>query len=411
MRRFLLIGGYACNNPGDEAILKSTVYFLNELYPESLFYIWADRENFSVTFDREIFYRVIHWQPFRLMLSDGFLAKVLTKVYTDLFPFSRRLVRLFTRRDRKFMNALRKSDKVIFIGGGYLNSYYSLINMNYLALLAEELCKPVVLLGQTLGPFHRPQHRTMAGEIFRIAEKIVLRESYSEKEVSEFPEKVLCGADDAIAFEPRLTQRDREMVDRVLAPGQDREVYNVGINLVRRRNSRAYYERIAEALRSFCQTVPEARVHLFFIPMETSRYCDDRLEGERFARYVPPECEYRIIREDWPVEVKFHFISRLDLLIGMRLHSLVFSLTGGVPAIGIYQDEYYLRKVCGLLKSFGLDGHALLMDKTARLPELIGEALRKREHLRSLILRNKSDILTHQRSLIESVMRGIPDEN
>ena len=52
--KFLVIGGYSAGNPGDEAILKSTVYDLDQLMPGSTFAIWTSSRTFEPKFDRAI---------------------------------------------------------------------------------------------------------------------------------------------------------------------------------------------------------------------------------------------------------------------------------------------------------------------------------------------------------------------
>ncbi len=44
-------------------------------------------------------------------------------------------------------------------------------------------------------------------------------------------------------------------------------------------------------------------------------------------------------------------ISRMDLIVGMRLHTLIFSLGAAVPSIGIVYDP----KICSFLDYVGID--------------------------------------------------------
>lgn len=50
---------------------------------------------------------------------------------------------------------------------------------------------------------------------------------------------------------------------------------------------------------------------------------------------------------------------RAALVITSRYHPLVFALSGGVPAIGIYLDEYTRTKMCGALEFAGLEDWSL----------------------------------------------------
>lgn len=409
-KHFLLIGGYSHRNPGDEAILKSTVYSLNDLHPGSRFTIWSLHPDIDIHFDRDIRHDLVVWKPFPLFLGSSFLTKALIKLYVHLFPWSKRLASAFSRPHPDFLRAVRECDKAVFIGGGYINSRYSVIEMNYLSSLIQRQGKSMVLLGQTLGPFQRRQHYQMAEEIFRNAENIVLRDVFSMKEVEKHRDKVHCGIDDAIAFEPRLTSANRSKIDRFCGTEKPADAVYLGFNLLDwTREPEGYYGEVAKALASFAASLKDRKLKVFFIPMETSEYCDDRAEGRRFQAFAAgAKYDYVLVDEDLSVEEKRHILSRMDLFVGMRLHALAFSLASGVPTVGIYHNEYYFRKICGLLRSFGLNDNALWVERTEKLPGLIDKTFKNREEYSSLILEKKRIMVEAQRGIHRQVIDGEP---
>ena len=403
--KFFIIGGYTCGNPGDEAILKSTIYYLHERFPKSFFYIWNDNKDFTVQFDRSVRHRFVFWKLPRWMYLNNLLTKITVKLYTDLFPFSKTLISALNRPPVKLVHALRDSDKAIFLGGGYLNSYYSLLKMNFLASWIKAHNKPLLLFGQTLGPFVKATHARIASEIFSIAETIVLRDHHSEKEVVNFQEKVLYGVDDAVGFSPKLEARVQSVVDPYFKEdGPD--VVHWGLNLRQWDDSRDYYPQIARAMESAARAFPEFRIKWLFLPMETSQYCDDRREAAELFRHLGKHCDLTVVREELSVEAKSYFLSRLDLFLGMRLHSLVFALNSGVPTIGLYHNEYYRRKICGVLKSFGVEACSLSLQETQSLPDLIARIMDTRDSYKTMILGNKSSIMDRQQRMLENVLQG-----
>lgn len=399
MKKYFLAGGYSCGNPGDEAILKSTVYSIHSMAPDSFFYIWTDKRDFALRFDRPVSYQLVFWKPLPWTKVDHFFSKAAVKLYTDFFPVFRDLLQWGRGANAAAAAALRDAHRVIFVGGGYLNSDYCLLEMNYLCSLAKKFKKPMTLLGQTLGPFERRQHQRMADEVFRQADAIIVRDVHSLQEVGGFRSKVYCGADDAICFSPKLDEAERERIDRRLAGRGDRLL--IGVNLRNWQGSRHFYPAVARELERFAAGRP---VEIIFIPMETSAYCDDRPEAEHFGALLTGAHPYVKMDEPLSVEAKHYLISRLDLFIGMRLHSLVFSLGSGVPTIGLYQNEYYFRKIHGLFHAFGIEENALPLGSAAALGERLEAMFSDRRRCRDVILENKSRIARNRQSLFESVI-------
>jgi len=59
--------------------------------------------------------------------------------------------------------------------------------------------------------------------------------------------------------------------------------------------------------------------------------------------------EAYILEKELPVQSLLGVFANLDLVLGMRLHSLIFAAASGVPAVGICYDP----KVEGFLKQVG----------------------------------------------------------
>lgn len=400
--RFLVAGGYSGGNPGDEAILKSTLYELDASFPGSFFGIWTSHDEFRPRFDRPIDHEILSWRPLPWTHGTSLGDRALMKLYVDTFPLSRSVVRAMSGRDRRVEDAIRGYDKVIFVGGGYINSDYAIAEMNFLAGVAERLGKPSYLLGQTLGPFRKTQHARMARQIFGAARAVVLRDEDSRSEVEAFAAKVFLGSDHAIAFEPRISGEDRLLASRYVEDG----AVNVGINLRLWRDSRNYYAEVARALSEFAAFVPGGRLRLVFVPMETGPLCDDREEGDLFGDYLPQGLDYRVVWEPLSVEARHHLISRLHLFAGMRLHSLVFALACGVPTIGIYHDEYYRRKIGGLFERFRMPGLAIPIQRAGEMGRLLRGAYSQHDRMRERILDRRDRIVKDQHEIVVNVIGG-----
>src|SRR5690606_35852105 len=82
---------------------------------------------------------------------------------------------------------------------------------------------------------------------------------------------------------------------------------------------------------------------------------------EKFSSYEI-ENNFIIINDDYsPRQLKFIY-SKLDLLVGTRLHSCIFSLSEGVPCLNI---AYHGTKSQGIMSDLGLGSFVFSIDKVS----------------------------------------------
>lgn len=403
-RNLFIAGGYSHGNPGDEAILKATLGRLRKRMPDAKFTVWLESHAAPFHLDPSLRAEFVHWDPLGWMYRGGFASKVAVKIYTDGYPLSWRLMSKLGDVQGPGLEKLRRADTLVMIGGGYLNSYYLLLKMHALAMLAKSVGTPLVLLGQTLGPFIKRQHRAMAEEIFHYARRIVLRDAFSQDEVAKHRGKILLGTDDAVGFAPRPNETDLRAVARALRGPAD--AVQVGVNLIGLGESRRHYAAIAAALSAFARALAPRPVRAVFVPMETSRYCDDRAEAALLSKdWARPQNLEFVVAGDLPsVESRYELIRRMDLFVGMRLHSLVFALSAGVPTVGLYHEEYYYRKIRGLFRGFGMEEFALPIEHSQRVLEPVMSAYRGAAELRGQLAERKQEILSEKEAMLAETL-------
>lgn len=402
MKKILIIGGYSCKNPGDEAILKSTIYRIKEFFPDAFFYIWTDQRNFTLNFDREIPFEIIHWNIFPDILRVKKLNAVLRAFYNNFFPFSRYLLAPFFSNE-KFNKVVLDCNAVIAVGGGYLTSHYSVKEINYLANTVKRLNKPFYLIGQTLGPFYRKYHLLMADEIFQYADKIVIRDVDSMSEVYRYKQKVTIGSDDAILFEPNNKKVDEFLENSLLRPSNSELTLNIGFNLRIWGDSRESYPQLARSLSKITALLPEYKIRFVFVPMEVSNNCDDRIEGRYFYGLLDKQIDFVILENPLTVEQIYGLIGHLDFFIGMRLHGLVFALSNAVPSIGLYYEDYYERKIRGLFEVFDFNNYSLMLKEVDNLDQMFYQMFLKKDLFREKLRDQKNKIIEKQREILKEI--------
>lgn len=348
---FFVIGGYTHSNPGDEAILLSTLSTLNELKPGSHFTIWTSAQDTEVKLPEGLKHEFFVFDPLPSFLKLG----PVRGLYRKMFPLSSGLLRRLGL-GREAFRRMRASDAVVFVGGGYLNSHYNLLEMQFLGRLAEQSARPVILLGQSIGPLTSKKDREIAKHLCQYASAIVVREPFSLAEVSVFG-NVRLSIDDAFALKPSpLGPSAEKLVEK-----KENEIL-LALNLTKVREE-ADIMRVSQALDQFASALAPRKLRVVFVPMEVSRYCDDRMDGRKFER-IPRSYSFSMLDERLKPSEVSALVARVDLLVSMRLHLVVFGLTHGVPSIGLYQDDYYRQKLVGIMKGFEAERYALPLPPT-----------------------------------------------
>jgi polysaccharide pyruvyl transferase WcaK-like protein len=228
-----------------------------------------------------------------------------------------------------------------------------------LAELAHELRLPVVLLGQTLGPALSPDESTRLGEVLRRAAYVGVRELDSLGLASALgvdPERLHYQLDDAYGLAPSAPGRERLAALRLVEDPRPLMLVTVDPSFGATSGDERLV-RIAGQLDALAQATGS---RLLFAPhcggpgaVET---VSDLAAGRRLARLLQAPMP---LLDVWaPREVRW-LCGKAALVVSTRYHPLVFACAGGVPALGIFSDEYTRVKLRGALVHSGLERWAL----------------------------------------------------
>jgi polysaccharide pyruvyl transferase WcaK-like protein len=258
--------------------------------------------------------------------------------------------------------AVRASDAVIITGGGNLSSLWPIhiAQRASIAALAREFDKPLVVTGQTLGPWLDSAGKERVGELLARASLVGVREaaSFELARVLGVPaDRLQLNPDDAsflgddgtasetagsyclVTLASHVGDADRDAVSLALAALLDEvvAVTGLGIRFLAHhaslrpgpaRGDAVMHERVAAAMAAPSATVPTT----------------DARAAAVLARGA-------------------------SLIVSSRYHPIVFGVAAGVPSIGISVDDYTGVKLRGALTAFGQAGpltvEALLAHKGA----------------------------------------------
>lgn len=326
----VICGAYGKGNAGDDAILKAIVQEMREIDPARSIWVMSRR------------------------------PKETRAVYRTNAVYTFNIISVLHR--------FRKSALYINGGGSLMQdvtSTRSLLYYLYTLRAAKSLGCRVMMYGCGIGPINRPSNRKAAARAMNHAvDLITLRDDLSRGELASMgitnPD-VRLSADPTIILEPT----PRETVDLKLeALGIPAEGKYIGFGLRNWKGLDDVLEEIAEAAD---YAYEKHGLIPLFVPIE---YPSDLYPAEQVAALL--HCPHYTIRTRQPIEMTIGILSRMTAVVGIRLHSLMFSAGHGVPVVGMSYDI----KVDGFLKYIGSHTCIQLADvKAEKIKPLIDECV------------------------------------
>lgn len=286
--RILFSGYYGLGNAGDEAVLAASIALFRSRQPD-------------------------------LKLTALSAAPVATRTIhgIDAVP----------RMRPATLAAIRRCDLFLSGGGSLLQDRTSMRSLWYYLFLlnfARRAGKKTMIFAQGIGPLTRPKARSLTARALSQVSAITVRDAESADLLREIGVASKSGpdievtADPVFALEPKVT-------DRVTAAALNRPV--IGISLRPWPGVERLLPPLVEALEAF-----EGRAALQAWPLQPSH---DLPVCEALASRYP---EVKVMREDLTPAEWMALAGWTDVVVGMRLHSLIFAAARAVPIVGISYD-------------------------------------------------------------------------
>ncbi|KAB3533553.1 polysaccharide pyruvyl transferase CsaB [Alkaliphilus serpentinus] len=300
MKKVFLFGYYGFRNAGDEAILKTIIKQIRR----------KDIQVSALTYN----------------------AKETTEKYN--------IVGISRNHYRQIIKAIKDSDAVICGGGSILQDVTSSRSLLYylaIVLLAKKMGKKVMFYGNGFGPINSSLNRRLVKYIIEKVDVITVRD-YNSKELLQslgVKHNITVTAD--VTFGMDLISEE-EINSLLHQEGFEEGKKYVGIS-VRRWKGQESYKKIIAATADY---LDKRGYNIVFIPMQ---YPEDVEISTEIVNLM--ETKGKIITKSYSPEEIAGIISRTELMIGMRLHSLIFATIVHVPMVGLEYEE----KIHSFLKS------------------------------------------------------------
>ncbi|WHX48752.1 polysaccharide pyruvyl transferase CsaB [Paenibacillus woosongensis] len=314
----VISGYYGFRNIGDEAVLQS---ILNALREES------EAAGLRI-------------EPVVLSIDPEWTARTYGVKAVHRMKFS------------EVRDAIKNSSGLISGGGSLLQDATGVKSIPYylgVVKLAQWLRKPTFIYAQGIGPVNRRMFRPLIASVFRRCEYVSVRDVESSALLRDIgiPKNMIEVVPDPVmglSLPEANSREDIAVSDFGRAAGSEeggaasgkRELPVLGVSVRFWNPQRTELMKLAEGLDALLSRMA---LHIRFLPFhypsddEASRFVMNMLshaEDHGSEISIAPQSET-------PLEMLGE-VSRCDLLIGMRLHSLIYAASQNVPMLGISYD-------------------------------------------------------------------------
>ncbi len=309
----------------------------------------------------------------------------------------------------QLLRAIYKSDIVVSGGGTLLQDGTSTRSLlYYLGIIktAKLLGKKVMLYSNGIGPVSGKFNRRLIKWVINLVDLITLREQSSEKDLRTIgvnKPNIYITADPAFT----LTPAPDEVVQPLLQEKgivQDGEHKIVGVSIREWNGSREPSDKYVKTIAAVCDKLAREGKQIVVIPMQYPRDLDISVK----LRDAMKEKSYVLDRAYSPAEM-VGIISKMDLMISMRLHSLIFAAITHIPMLGIVYDpkvENYLKVLrmpsAGDIRSDILDSDKMIA-QVEEILENYGDYVEILEQAVTALVRKSHENDKHLKTLIDTL--------
>ena len=286
MRKMLLAGYYGFGNLGDEAILEMTLKQILEI---------TERENITV-------------------LSG---SKAVTRKKYNVNTIDRYNI-------LSILNALLSADVLIFGGGSLLQDVTSKRSIYYylfLIRLAKLMKNKIIMLSQGIGPIINEKSKKAVQSTLSLVDYITVRDNYSKEflvSIGVDAKKIFLSTDPVINIKKDCSfKNEKQSTKKICFSLRNWKDLDISHKI----------SRVAEMLIA-------NGMECHFIPFY---YKEDLLLIDQIEEILGNKAVY--YKERLSTGNAFDIIKTMDVMVGVRLHSLIFAAAANVPIVAVSYDH------------------------------------------------------------------------
>lgn len=361
-----IFGATGCNDFGDYAMLINNLRYFYNIYCDYEYKIFSyNIENTENNIknnlkDIDIKYDVVD----DLNKRFSFIEKVINKLgiiigkknfyrakYWDNM-WKRTFEGNLSSINSNFLKELEECDKIIFMGGGYIQNSWKLDNIKFMCEIncAHFLNKDIFFLGSTIGPVD--EFQTYVANSIKFVKSIMVRDSdlfsYNNLVNMNYSNKILKGPDDLLFIEKGKKKIESYKKD------YEYIVIEVMAWIDRAKNGKKF---ILDNIVEFCNyIIKQENKHIVLV-----NFHKEDIQGYNSIDYIINNIENKSMIELINNIDNIYFIDELykncKFSLSFRYHPLVLALGNKKSCIGVITDTdgYYYSKFAGAIKNLELN--------------------------------------------------------
>lgn len=234
----------------------------------------------------------------------------------------------------KIFKHMKKADTLLFGGGTLLQNRTSTKSLWYYLMiiaLAQKTKTKVMLYANGIGPLYGDKNISITKKILDKVDLITLRDDTSKAELDKIGvtnTNVLVTADPAFNLK---SDKEVKLCEILKANNVPSDKKLIGISV---RKWGYVCDEFEEIIAKACDyAVTEYGYYPVFLPMQPSK-------DYAISKNIVDKMENKasIISAEYNVDEMMALVGSMEMCLGMRLHTLIYSLIGAVPLIGLVYD-------------------------------------------------------------------------
>jgi polysaccharide pyruvyl transferase CsaB len=292
------------------------------------------------------------------------------------------------------LDAAQQSDLVLLGGGGVFHDYWgcppdSILTRRHAGipfyagfpLLAVLTGRPCMIYAAGVGPLHSEEGRRLTRAAFEAAGVATVRDAASRDLLEAVGVTgVRVTADPAFNLRPDLDRARTILAGLCPEPPAPRIAVCLR-NWIEDDRWAGWEDQVARGLDAFIERTGAFVVFVPFQALMDYVLTDDVAAARRVMDRMARSQRVVSVPDGHDPETVAGILAGCDLVVGMRLHALLFAASAGVPAVGLAYDT----KVTSLMADLGLAEYALTLDAASDLGARMATALARREAIRDAL--------------------------
>ena len=293
MKRILLSGYYGFQNTGDEAILAALIAGLRRSFDDLEIIVLSADPDYTMNLHQV---KSINRLDFKAIITE-----------------------------------LKTADLLISGGGSLLQDITSYKTIPYylgLIVIAKIMKTPVFFCAQGVGPINKRLNKKLVAKILNKVDLISVRDQNSKEVLQN------CGVEQKITVTADLVFNLLVDNNKICSKISQQENINlrqptIAVS-VRPWGDNSYLDKLVIVLDDL---TAKLGVQMLLIPFH---YPDDKEISQLLKKRLTNKVN--LIKGNYNPQELLAIVSECDLMVGVRLHSLVFAVVAGVPVAGISYD-------------------------------------------------------------------------